>query len=96
MKRNKQVCDGEKAHVIKVWPIFSWENCVVCKKDFRREYGWRHIVCRYRSVIRYVCLGCCPTKDDALDAVEKYVQDYKERALRLRPGTLPAQQLVKL
>ncbi len=87
MKRNAQKCDGDMTSVNKTWPIFSWEFCVVCKKEFRREWGWRHITYGYRAKWNYVCCECCPTEDNALDTVEKYVLDYKKRMRNLKPPT---------
>ncbi len=85
MKRNRQRCDGDIASVAKTWPIFSWEFCVACKKEFRREWGWRHTTHGYNTKWNYVCCECCTTEDEVLDVVEKYVLDYKKRMRELAP-----------
>ena len=93
MKRNAQKCDGDMTSVNKTWPIFSWEFCVVCKKEFRREWGWRHITYGYRAKWNYVCCECCLTEQEVLDAVKVYVKDYKKRmrksALQVSSSVVP-------
>jgi hypothetical protein len=84
MKRERPRCDGFVASVSKRWPIFNWEF-VACNKEFRREWCWIHITYASRDIHRYVCCECCPTNQEALDAVEKYVQDYNKRMRNIYP-----------
>lgn len=57
--------------VRKIWPIFFWQQCCICKDEFRREYGWvtyyhpvsSSIYNNYRYI--YMCQSCASTKDNA-------------------------------
>jgi hypothetical protein len=49
---------------------FFWTLCEVCRKEFRREAGWR--LRRYAFSIDgantehvYACAECCPTEHEA-------------------------------
>lgn len=76
---------GDPISLIKIWNFFTWNSCVVCKFDFRREWGWRHTTHSFRAKWRYVCCGCCPTKDHASDAVKKEVKDEHARMIASAP-----------
>ena len=88
MKRKRPKSDSDLAAVSVVWPLFNWELCVACGEEFRREYGWRHYTFGPRVVWRYVCYECCPTKQDALNAVNKYEKERKKRLEASRPGNI--------
>ncbi len=92
MKRERKnyKCDGNEVSISRVWPIFFWEFCVVCQKEFRREYGWQHFTNSFKGITRYICCECCPTEQEAVDAMDKYVKDWKEKMKRLRPKPPPA------
>lgn len=79
MKRERRRCDGFKASLHKIWYIFSWELCVVCQLEFRREHGWLHSTHKSNSIHRYICCECCPTDKEALAAMEKYVSEWNEK-----------------
>jgi hypothetical protein len=46
--------------VDRIWPWFFWRLCVVCKREFRREYGWRvaHGPVNSQANESYVCGEC--------------------------------------
>jgi hypothetical protein len=49
------------------WPWLCWWPCLVCGKEFRREYGWkwqRGVYGDY-SESEAVCAECCPTEVEA-------------------------------
>ena len=50
--------------ILKHYSFFKWEQCVCCKKDFRREPGW---VLKHKGAfsIFYVCKKCKPTYNEA-------------------------------
>lgn len=87
MKRERPRCNGDIASVTKIWSIFVWELCIVCKKEFRRENGWKHFTYIGSSggITRYVCCECCPSEQQALNSVEQYVIDFHERMKKLAP-----------
>jgi hypothetical protein len=55
------------------WPVFFWRRCSKCGFDCRREWIWRALTgpfCNGMGQWRYVCLRCCPTRDDAHEFFE--------------------------
>lgn len=86
MKRTKQRLLGDKVSITKIWTIFIWEDCIICNKQFRREWGWRHTTHSYRAVWRHACRKCCPTREDALEAIHNFV----EEKIKNRPPPPPA------
>ena len=54
------------------YSIFSWEQCAACKKDFRREWGWRFLGPPYIGGAGhwyYLCKACAPSKDKARELI---------------------------
>lgn len=55
--------------IFSVSPWFVWRECRVCKKEFRRERGWRMIgppICGGRASEFYLCGECAATEKDAI------------------------------
>ena len=50
------------------YPLFMWTQCECCKKDFRREWGWRTMYVK-RSI--YLCKDCAPTVADVVKVINK-------------------------
>lgn len=58
----------ETPSVSRCVPIFIWEKCDKCKKEFRREKGWKNYGGPYVNNIgqfRYLCQDCGPDKKTA-------------------------------
>jgi hypothetical protein len=56
------------AEVFRSFPIFFWVQCACCKKDFRREKGWRWLSGPYVNGAgrwKYICSECAPTREVA-------------------------------
>jgi len=54
--------------VYKVWPWLFWNLCAACKREFRREWGWRVLhgpICGGQYRESYVCGACAPDKRTA-------------------------------
>jgi len=52
----------------KCYTIFNWHQCCRCKKDFRREHGYRALTGPYyggAGTWRYVCGTCGPNIETA-------------------------------
>ncbi len=49
-----------------IWPIFQWQYCMACRREFRREWGWKRQAVRMPIFNQYDCLcaKCCPAKED--------------------------------
>lgn len=50
------------------FPLLFWYTCTKCKKEFRREKGWRGLTGPWLSGVgqwRYLCRECAPTREDA-------------------------------
>ena len=49
-----------------VWPLFFWQKCQSCGKEFRRERGWARWTGKYPVDCRiFLCLDCAPTRERA-------------------------------
>ena len=48
--------------VIRTYPLLFWRKCVKCKREFRREWGWKYETGNYNQ---YICSACAPTIDVA-------------------------------
>lgn len=55
MKRDKLVNE-----IFPHYSVFSWEQCVLCGQEFRREKGWR--MTAWNRWL-YSCGTCSPTKE---------------------------------
>ena len=52
--------------------LFKWEQCCNCKKDFRREKGFKFVVGPvYRGIGKpyFICSKCAPTFKKATEIV---------------------------
>lgn len=56
-----------------IWTLFEWLFCELCKKEFRRERGWR-VHLRRNSTPLYVCNTCASS---ALEAEKKSIEYFK-------------------
>lgn len=71
----------------KAWPLFTWCDCIVCMRQFRRESGWRmEITARdamqpapFRMTV-FVCARCAPTRADVERDRLTYIQNMRPRA----------------
>lgn len=54
-------------HALSVWPSFSWRDCQMCEKEFRREWGWKAYTPKTGMFGKflYVCEECIPNSKDA-------------------------------
>jgi hypothetical protein len=70
MKRDVDMFKG----IIKIYPRFFWKYCEKCKKEFRREWGWRaNLVFMETRYDEYVCAECAPTKLDAAKIIAPWL-----------------------
>jgi hypothetical protein len=53
-----------------IYPLFSWEKCCKCEKEFRRENGWFAYAGINNAWPHHLCSECAPTIDDAYDIFE--------------------------
>lgn len=56
-------------------PWFFWQTCSKCKKNFRREKGFRALVGPWINrggTWKYICQACCPNRDYAHKYFMKY------------------------
>lgn len=51
--------------------LFFWQECFFCKKEFRREAGYRFQMQVNRPWV-YSCAGCSGSKEDVNDNVKKF------------------------
>lgn len=73
MRRAKH--ESDLAFVRRIWPLFTWKQCMKCGMDVRREWLWRALsstVTRHHFSYRnprelIVCQKCVPTRRGALD-----------------------------
>ena len=52
--------------------LFFWNQCCVCKHEFRRETIWRFLAGPFHGGAGhwyYLCKSCAPTEQDAHDLV---------------------------
>lgn len=66
MKRNKKV--RYKYGVHKALPLFRWQECCMCHKEFRRERMFRALTGPFGGGTgrwQFVCRRCAPDKDRA-------------------------------
>lgn len=56
--------------VIPVWTFFRWRYCSMCKKEFKREYGWCCFKKTNKYVSYYFCKECCEDQKKALAAID--------------------------
>ncbi len=85
MKRESQVSD--------LWPHrswFAWKLCCNCKKEFRREVGWRAFTGPYmfgHGLFRYICGSCAPTRAIASDILRR--EPWVPAMPKCKPPALP-------
>lgn len=56
----------------KCYPLFFWRFCFVCRREFRREAGWKGRLGLYRGKYGWyhICSECAPTEKQADDLFE--------------------------
>ena len=73
-------------NVFKMYTLFTWNICVKCLMDFRREYGWKTIIgSRYGFPI-HVCGQCADTRAKA----EAIFNEFKKISFDNRPPPPPS------
>lgn len=58
--------------IYKHYGLFFWQQCSCCKKDFRREKGFRFLTgpfCNGVGHWEYLCEKCAPSKSSANEYV---------------------------
>ena len=61
----KRECITKYENLYKHYSLFFWYQCCSCKKEFRREKGWRGLTGPYyggSGVWRYLCKTCAPSR----------------------------------
>lgn len=53
--------------------LFFWRECFFCKKEFRREAGYRFQMQVNRPWV-YSCAGCSGSKEDVNENVGKFLK----------------------
>ena len=53
----------------KIFNLFFWDQCEICKHDFRREFGWE-VTHRWSDQTIYVCGSCVKDRADVLNVIE--------------------------
>ena len=80
MKRN-----AYQITVKKIYPLLFWQDCDICKMQFRREYGFK---VRERTVDKkasqvdrsfYFCNSCAANEAQALKALEILKEKFEAR-----------------
>lgn len=69
MKRERR-----ELELTRINPWFFWETCVECRKEFRREKGWRVFGGPFyggQGTFRYLCSTCAPTEEKAIEIFTK-------------------------
>lgn len=80
MKRNPY-----QVTVKKIYPLLFWQDCDICKMQFRREYGFKvreHTVDKRAFQIDhsfYFCNSCAANEAQALVALGSMKEKYKVR-----------------
>jgi hypothetical protein len=72
MKREPKNNDDYDIH--KIFPLFSWVLCIVCKKEFIWMSGWRFLSGPFyggEGNLNHVCSDCIPT----IEQVREYVKE---------------------
>lgn len=63
--------------VTKIWHLFCWRQCCACTDEFRREQGWStqysFNASPYGEIDLYLCKSCAPTKLEAENEFQKFV-----------------------
>ncbi len=92
MKR--EPVDSRLKLISATWPVFKWQYCMACRREFRREWGWKRqgIITAAFSQVDCLCAKCCPTKQD-FASVELNAQIEMQKRIILPKGgsgTVPA------
>lgn len=71
--------------ITKIKPFFTWQTCLKCKSEFKRELGWKCNIPNFASYAAQpyydnftVCKSCCETKEEVLQFRESLI-DQKPR-----------------
>ena len=65
---NREAKPSRYNALYRCWPMLFWRRCCGCKKEFRREWGWRAITPPYGGTMgteRFLCQRCAPTREKA-------------------------------
>ncbi len=72
MQRTSQRVRRRYENLWRTWPLLLWRECLSCKREFRREWGWRVLLGPYfngRGHVAFLCCTCCPSLQDAEENV---------------------------
>lgn len=77
-----------------MFPLFFWYQCNKCKKEFRRERGWRALDVPVHSLaytVYHLCNSCAPTREiaDEYFLSGKHLKEF--RGKRPTPSPAPPQ-----
>ena len=66
-----------ESKLYKTWPIFSWARCVICGKEYRREWLWKFLKRRnyalQRPQRRHACFDCVTDGyNEAVSQIDNY------------------------
>ena len=85
MERKKKI--HYRFGVYKSFPLFIWQECCMCHKEFRRERLWHTLTgpfCGQSGTMRYLCTKCAPTEDRAHE-IFHYNEWHKMRKPNIPP-----------
>ena len=51
-----------------IFPLFFWKQCFHCDQQFRREWGWEHMISA-----DFICKECAPNTEDASNKFSCYL-----------------------
>lgn len=72
MKRNSQTLKHE---IFSHYGLFTWQECLFCKEEFRRENGYRFTLNnRYWS---YSCEDCSCSKSHCSDMIDVWIKNQR-------------------
>lgn len=83
--------EGPKIHFS--FPIFDWECCEFCDREFRYERGYytRAYPSRRKSADKrwYICHQCAPTKECVVELVTNKIKEIEDFIKNYRPDAPP-------
>lgn len=73
MKRDPPV-EHRRQVAVRFWPWLLWHECMKCRNEFRREWGWKmkRFIAPEMLEVRAVCAECCPAEPEAYKAITGY------------------------
>ncbi len=78
MKRESQQSPIPALPTYSLWPLWEWNFCVKCKKEFRREKGYSVFTQIGGNVLRgerIVCGSCAGSPAEAADICLQHIRD---------------------